>query len=164
MVQKLGGVLMSQMHYFMSLAISEASKAANTCEVPIGAVVVKDGKVISKAHNMREGSNQVAAHAEMLAIEQACNLLKSWRLENCDIYVTMEPCPMCAGAILQARIRNVYFGCYDKKAGAFGTIADLSTLAFNHNTRVYGGILEDECRNLIRSFFEMLRKQSENKA
>ena len=152
---------MSQMHYFMNLAICEASKAAEASEVPVGAVVVREGKVVSKAHNMREGSNKVAAHAEMLAIEQACSILKRWRLDDCDIYVTMEPCPMCAGAILQARIRNVYFGCYDKKAGAFGTLADLSSFPFNHNTRVYGGILEDECKRQVRSFFESLRKQAE---
>lgn len=148
---------MSAIHYYMNMAIKEANKAATLSEVPIGAVIVKDEKVIAKAHNMREQSSQVSAHAEMLALEKACKLLKSWRLENCDIYITMEPCPMCAGAILQARIRNVYFGCYDKKAGAFGTVADLSSFPFNHKTCIYGGILEDRCKNLVHSFFSKLR-------
>jgi tRNA(adenine34) deaminase len=137
----------------MRHAILQAENAMAVGEVPIGAVVVKNGIVISAAQNFREAENQVTAHAEILAIEIACQAVGSWRLEGCDIFVTMEPCPMCAGAIIQARIRNVYFGCYDKKAGAFGSITDLSTLKWTHKPNIYGGILEDKCSILVKDFF-----------
>lgn len=143
----------------MRLAIKQAELAMNAQEVPVGAVVAKNHKVISVAHNMRETRNQAASHAEMVAIETACAEFGSWRLDECDIFVTMEPCPMCAGAIIQARIRNVYFGCYDKKTGAFGSVVDLSNFKWTHNPVVYGGIMEEECSVLTKKFFSEIREK-----
>lgn len=142
----------------MCLAIEQAEIAMIKGEVPVGASIVKNGTVIAVAHNLREKSNQIASHAEMIAIEKACTVLGEWRLDGCDMFVTMEPCPMCAGAIIQARIRNVYFGCYDKKAGAFGSVVDLSTFIWSHNPNIYGGIMEEECSNLPKRFFANIRK------
>jgi len=141
----------------MRHAISQAEKAMAVGEVPVGAVIVKNNIIIAEAYNMRETHNQAASHAEMLAIEKACMAIGSWRLDECDVFVTMEPCPMCAGAIIQARIRNVYFGCYDKKAGAFGTVADLSTFRWTHKPSIYGGIMEEECSVLPKKFFSSSR-------
>ncbi len=142
---------------FMRLAWKEAEKAMEIGEVPVGCVVVRDGEVVSAAHNLREHHRQTDAHAEMLAIKAACERLDSWQLGGCDLYVTMEPCPMCAGAIIQSRIRNVYFGCYDKKAGAFGSVTDLATCNWTHKPGVYGGIMEDACSVLPKQFFAKLR-------
>jgi len=144
---------------YMKLAVLQAKKAADAAEIPVGAVIVKDGAVIAQACNMRESLRQTYAHAEMLAIEAACEKLQSWRLYGCDMYVTLEPCPMCAGAIIQAKIKSVYFGCYDKKAGAFGTVVDLSTVGLNHNLQIYGGISEDLCKPLIENFFAAIRQK-----
>ena len=141
---------------FMNKAIELAKKASDIGEIPVGAVIVKDGKVIASAYNTRESDRDATAHAEILAIKKACEVLGSWRLDGCDIYVTVEPCPMCAGAILQSRIRRVYFGCFEKETGFFGGKFDISTL-FDGKCEVYGGICEDECRKIMKDFFESIR-------
>ena len=146
------------MEKFIKSALKEAQKSFDKDEVPIGAVVVKDGKILSRAYNTRNASQNAINHAEILAISKACKKLKSWRLEGCDIYVTLEPCPMCAGAILNARIKNLYFGAYDKtsKTNILQTIMQDDRL--NHKTTVVGGILEQECSKLLTDFFEAKRK------
>ncbi len=150
---------MEQKEKFMKEAIKEAKKAYDKNEVPIGAVIVKDNKVIARAHNLRECKNQAIAHAEIFAIEKACKKLKAWRLENCDMYVTLEPCPMCAGAILNARINNLYIGAMEPKFGAVGSKFNLfNDFVFNHNVNVETGILADESLKLIQEFFKQLRK------
>ena len=147
------------MEKYIKLALEEARKAYKKNEVPIGAVVVKDGKIISCAYNLRESKRNALYHAEILAIKRACRKLKSWRLVDCDLYVTLEPCPMCAGAIMQARISNLYFGAYDPKGGACGSVMNiLEADKFNHNVNVVGGILQDECGGIIRKFFRERRK------
>lgn len=134
---------------YMNVAISEAKKALENGEIPVGAVIVKDNIVIAKAHNTREESQDALAHAEVNAIKKACEYLNNWRLENCDMYVTMEPCPMCCGAILQSRIKNVYYGAYSKDNGCMGTVVNLPKLLKNSSLTVYGGIMEDECTALL---------------
>ena len=141
----------------MKMAYNEAVKAFNKEEIPVGCVIVKDDLVIARAHNLREIKNQVMAHAEMLAITKANKKLNSWRLDDCDIYVTLEPCPMCLGAIIQSRIKNLYFGAYDKKGGACGSVLDLTNYSFNHKVNVTGGIFEKECSELLSNFFKNLR-------
>ena len=141
----------------MKMAYNEAKKAFDKEEIPVGCVIVKDNIVIAKAYNLREIKNQVMAHAEMLAITKANKKLGSWRLDDCDIYVTLEPCPMCLGAIIQARIKNLYFGAYDKKGGACGSVVNLANYPFNHKVNVVGGIYGDECSKLISDFFKTLR-------
>ena len=144
---------------FMREALKEAHKAFDKAEVPIGAVIVRDGKVIARGHNLREVKNQACAHAEILAIEKACKKLKAWRLENCDMYVTLEPCAMCAGAILNARIKNLYIGAMEPKFGAVGSKLNLfKDFVFNHTVNVETGILEAECVQLLQEFFRKLRK------
>ena len=139
---------------FMDLAIKEAKKAELKDEVPIGAVVVKDGKVIARAHNLMEKTQLATAHAEINAIEKACTVLGDWRLDGCEMYVTLEPCPMCAGAILNARISKVYFGAYEVKSGALlSNFKMLFVNSLNHKGEVEGGILLDECKTLLKDFF-----------
>ncbi|MGI6622717.1 MAG: nucleoside deaminase [Acetivibrionales bacterium] len=143
---------------YMMQAIIEARKAFELGEVPVGAVIVCDGKIIARAYNLRETSNQAIAHAETLAIQKACSKMGSWRLDDCDLYVTLEPCPMCAGAIINARIKSVYFGAYDSKGGACGSVVDLFKKgSFNHSPIVYSGIMEEECETLLKEFFSKLR-------
>ena len=142
---------------YMEMAYNEAVKAFNKNEIPVGCVIVKDDLVIAKAHNLREINNLVTSHAEILAITKANKKLSSWRLDDCDIYVTLEPCAMCSGAIIQARIKNLYFGAYDPKSGACGSVLNLFDYKFNHEVNVEGGILEEKCSNLISSFFKTLR-------
>ena len=142
---------------YMKIAYNEAVKAFNKNEIPVGCVIVKSDVVIAKAHNLREIKNMVNAHAEMLAISKANKKLNSWRLDDCDIYVTLEPCPMCYGAIIQARVKNLYFGAYDKKGGACGSVLNLGDYKFNHTVNVVGGIYEKECSELISKFFKTLR-------
>ena len=155
---------MSYNEKFMKLAIAEAKKAEKKGECPIGAVIVYDDKVVSKAHNLRETKQLTVSHAELLAIEKANKKSGSWRLEDCDLYVTLEPCPMCGGAIIQSRIKNVYFGAFDKKAGAAGSVCDLFLPGmFNHNVSVTGGVLKDECSALLTDFFKALRKSRKKK-
>lgn len=143
---------------YMQIALREAKKSFNLNEVPIGAVIVKDDIIIAKAHNTRNKTQNAINHAEILAISKACKKLKSWRLEDCDIYVTLEPCPMCAGAILNARIKNLYFGAYDKtsKTNILNLIMQDDRL--NHKTYVKGGILEQTCSELLTNFFKAKRK------
>lgn len=138
---------------YMDIALSEAKKALEMGEIPVGAVIVKDNIVIAKAHNTRESENNALAHAEISAINEACNVTKNWRLEDCDLYVTLEPCPMCTGAILQSRIKNVYFGAYSTDNGCMGTVINLPKLLKNNSLTVYGGIMEDQCSKLIKDFF-----------
>lgn len=145
---------------FMKEAIKLAEKAALVGEVPVGAVVVRDEEIIARASNRRIGSQKTAAHAEMIAIKMANKKLGTWILEDCDIYVTLEPCPMCAGAIMQARMRKVYFGAFDKKAGALGSVLNLYEHAgFNHYPEAEGAVLERECSELLTGFFKKLRNK-----
>ena len=152
--------------YYMKQAISRAKAAAKVGEVPIGAVLVKDGKVIASGRNMREGKKNALLHAELVAIDRGGKALGAWRLEDCTLYVTMEPCPMCAGAIINSRIKRVVFGCYDKKAGVYGSVMDLQEYPFNHYYDVEGGVMEAECAKLLSDFFAALRvkKQAEKAA
>ena len=139
----------------MSISINEAKKSGR--DVPVGAVVVKNGDVIATAHNERELDNDVTSHAEILSIRKAEQVLGNWRLDDCDLYVTLEPCPMCGWAILQSRIKNVYFGSYDTNYGAFFSKVDLRKFS-TFTPNVYGGIMEKECDELLNSFFTDLRK------
>ena len=139
---------------FMSIAIEEANVALKKGEVPVGAVIVKDGKVVAKAHNLRETLKNPLAHAEIIAINEACKILGDWRLTECSMYVTLEPCPMCTGAILQSRLKDVYFGAFSKDNGCMGTVVNLPAQLKNFSITTYGGIMEDQCAKLISSFFE----------
>jgi tRNA(adenine34) deaminase len=142
----------------MKKALEEAQKAFLKDEVPVGAVIVRNGEIIATAHNCREISKDATAHAEMLAIREACEVLESWRLTGCDMYVTLEPCAMCSGAILQARIERLYIGAMDPKGGAAGSVLDLfEDYHFNHKTEVVKGILEVECSEVLKDFFKKKR-------
>ncbi len=144
---------------FMKMALDKAHIAYKKGEAPVGAVIVKDGVVVARAYNKREMLKDPTAHAEVLVIKKASRKLGSWRLNGCDLYVTLEPCPMCAGAIIQARLSNVYFGARDLKAGAVGTVINLFEIErFNHKVRFFGGILENECSEILTKFFSMLRE------
>lgn len=145
---------------WMKAAIEQAKKAASKDEVPIGCVIVKDDNIIARAYNQREKKQESIAHAEILAIQKACKKLNSWRLEDCDLYVTLEPCPMCSGAVIQSRIRNVVFGAYDPKGGCMGSnmnILDIS--GFNHYPTIRGGVRKEECGQLLKDFFKEKRKK-----
>lgn len=141
----------------MNEALKEARKAAKKNEVPIGAVIVYNDKIIARAHNLRVQKEETIAHAEILAITKANKYLKSWRLEDCDIYVTLEPCAMCAGAIMQARMRAIYFAASDVKQGALGGNFDLYQERFNHTIMINRGILKEEAEELLQDFFKTLR-------
>jgi tRNA(adenine34) deaminase len=146
--------------YFMQLAIEEAKKAEVIQEVPIGAVIVLDGEVISVAHNLRETEQRSIAHAELLAIDEACKKLGTWRLEDATLYVTLEPCPMCAGGIVLSRVKRVVYGASDPKGGCAGTLMNLLTdERFNHQCEVAAGVLEGECGTLLTNFFRELRNK-----
>lgn len=149
--------------YYMKLALTEAKKAFELGEVPVGAVIVQDDIVISSAYNLREIEKMATAHAEILAIQKACKNLGGWRLPRCTLYVTLEPCPMCAGAIINSRIDRVVFGAYDFKAGSCDSIVNLFDIDYNHKPIVIGGVLEDECVDLLKSFFKTLRENKKNK-
>ena len=145
---------------YMRAAIKEAYKAELKDEVPIGAVIVCDGKIIARAHNTRQTKQISTHHAEILCIEKACRKLNSWRLEGCDLYVTLEPCPMCAGAIQQSRIRKVVFGAYDPKGGFFGSNFNINEVkGLNHYPEVEGGILKEETAQLLKDFFKKKRER-----
>lgn len=149
---------------FMQQAIEEARKAQVIGEVPIGAIIVKDGQIIARAHNLRETDQLSTAHAELLAIHQANKAVGSWRLEECTLYVTLEPCPMCAGAIVQSRIPTVVYGAKDPKGGCCGTIYNLlEEVKFNHQCKVISGVLEEECGQLLTQFFKELRQKKKQK-
>ena len=141
----------------MKLAIAEAQKAAEKGEVPVGAVIVKNGEVIAAGHNLREEKQNALSHAEIEAINLACQQLGSWRLDDCELYVTLEPCPMCTGAIINARIKTVIFGAYDSKMGCMDSVINLCDYPFNHHPEIYGGIMEDECLAVLQNFFKKLR-------
>ena len=139
---------------FMLKALDKAKKSGK--DIPIGAVIVKDGKIIAKAANEREKNQYTFAHAEMVAIKKANEKLKNWRLNDCELYVTLEPCPMCASAVLQARISKVYFGAYDVLNGAFGSKCDMRAI-MGYNAEVKGGIMEEECVKILKDYFEGIR-------
>ena len=141
----------------MEEALKEAKKAYEKDEVPVGAVIVKDGKIISRAHNLRESKKMATAHAEILAIEKASKKMNSWRLVDCDMYVTLEPCTMCMGAIISSRIKNLYIGALDNKTGACGSFVDLSMYKYNHTVNIYKGILLEKCEYILKDFFKKLR-------
>jgi tRNA(adenine34) deaminase len=143
---------------FMRGALQEAKKAALKGEVPIGAVIVKDGKIIARGHNQREQNQSVLAHAELIAIKKAEKRLGSWRLEDCSLYVTIEPCPMCAGAIIQSRIKRVVYGAREPKFGAHESIVRLFGHPFNHHVDVVGGVLKEKASELMKDFFRTLRE------
>lgn len=144
---------------YMQEAIKEAKKAYKKLEVPVGAVIVKDGEIIARAHNLKETKNDTTKHAEILAIQQASKKLKSWRLIDCEMYITLEPCTMCAGAIINSRIKKIYVGAMDEKTGAVGSKLNLfKDYTFNHNVEVETGILKEECENILKEFFKDLRK------
>ncbi len=150
---------MNQDQLFMKEALLEAQKAFLLDEVPIGAVIVQDGIVIARGHNLRETGKNAAAHAELLAINEACSSLGGWRLPRCTLYVTLEPCPMCAGAMINARIDRVVFGAYDPKAGSCGSLVNLFDLPYNHRPFCEGGVLETECAGILSEFFRQLRQK-----
>ena len=142
----------------MKLALEMAKKAEKKDEVPIGAVIVLNGKVIAKAYNKKESKNLATAHAEILAINKASKKLKSWRLDGAELYVTLEPCPMCAGAITNARIKKVYFGAYEPKSGsAVSKFNILTESGLNHVTEYEGGVMEEECSSIIKNYFKKKR-------
>ena len=146
---------------WMRLALSLAQNAASLGEVPVGAVIVADGKLLATGFNLREILKKSTGHAELLAIEEACRILSSWRLATCSLYVSLEPCLMCAGAIYQSRIQKVYFGAYDPKGGALGSLYQLhQDKRLNHRYQVLGGLLEAECSTLLSSFFAKKRLQN----
>jgi tRNA(adenine34) deaminase len=144
---------------FMKEAIIEAKKAEGKEEVPIGAVIVLNGEIIARAHNLRECEQNAIAHAELLAIDQACKKTKSWRLENAELYVTLEPCAMCSGAIILSRIKRVIYGARDPKGGCAGTLMNLlQDERFNHKSEITSGVLEEECSVLLSDFFKRIRE------
>lgn len=144
---------------FMLQALKQAGFAREIDEVPVGCVIVKDEKIIARAFNKRETTNQVSSHAEMNAITKACKKLKSWRLEGCEIFITLEPCMMCIGAIIQSRIKHIYYGANDYKGGALGSsINALEAKNINHHPEVTGGILKEECSKILSDYFKNKRK------
>ena len=147
----------------MKEALKEAKKALEKEEVPVGAVIVKDGKIIARAHNVKEGKNDATCHAEILAIQKACKKLNSWRLLDCEMYVTLEPCSMCAGALINSRIKKLYIGTLDEKTGACGSVLNLlGDYKFNHKIEVEKYILKEECEALLKDFFKFLRERNKN--
>ena len=146
--------------YYMRAAIEEAKRAEVKGEVPIGAVVVFEGEIVGKGHNLRETTQNAVTHAEMMAIQEACQTIGSWRLEKCDMFVTLEPCVMCSGAIVLSRIEQVYYGAVDAKGGATESLYELlSDQRLNHQVSLERGVLEEECGQLLKNFFKTLREQ-----
>ncbi|NCC86997.1 MAG: nucleoside deaminase [Clostridia bacterium] len=143
--------------YFMGQAMALAQQAADEGEVPVGAIVVKDGEIVGRGHNRRETTKNALAHAELEAINDACKTLGGWRLFACDLYVTLEPCPMCAGAIINSRIKRLVYGADDPKAGSAGSVINLFDLPYNHRPMIEGGVLKDECSKILTDFFKRLR-------
>lgn len=142
---------------FMLRALELAREAAEQGEVPVGAVVVRDGVIIGEGRNRRESEQNALGHAEMEAISQACRAVGSWRLTECQLYVTLEPCPMCTGAVINSHIKTVVYGAEDERAGCCGTAMDLFSLPYSHRPELYRGFCEEECRRLLREFFQKLR-------
>ncbi len=144
---------------FMKEALKEAKKAYKKLEVPVGAIIVKNGEIIARAHNQKETKLDTTKHAEILAIQKASKKLNSWRLLDCEMYITLEPCTMCAGAIINSRIKKIYIGTMDEKTGAAGSKLNLfKDYTFNHNVEVETGIMQKECKELLQQFFKELRK------
>lgn len=144
---------------YMKAALKLAQKAADEGEVPVGAVVVCEGKIVGRGRNRRETKKNAIHHAEIEAIEKACKKLGGWRLHKCDLYVTLEPCLMCTGAIINARIKTLYYGAKDEKAGSCGTLVNLFDLPYNHKPEVISGVMEEECANILKKFFKDLRER-----
>lgn len=150
--------------YFMKEAIKEAKKAYQKNEVPVGAVVVKNNEIVARGHNIKETKKDTTKHAEIIAIQKASKKMNAWRLEDCTMYVTLEPCTMCAGAIIQARLKRLIIGTMDKKTGACGSVLNLiDDYEFNHKVELETGIMETECRQIMKDFFKELRKIKKNK-
>lgn len=149
---------------YMRLALKEAQKGYEKDEVPVGAIIVKDNKIIAKAYNQKEEKTDTTKHAEIIAIQKASKKLNNWRLEDCSMYVTLEPCTMCTGAIINSRIKNLYIGAMDEKTGACGSVLNIvEDYKFNHVVNVYRDILTEECKQILQSFFKDLRKRKEKK-
>ena len=150
---------MKEQEKFMKEALKEAQKAYEKLEIPVGAVIVKDGKIIARAHNQKETKFDTTCHAEISAIQKASKKIKSWRLLDCEMYVTLEPCSMCAGAIINSRIKKIYIGTMDKKTGAVGSVLNLfKDYTFNHKVEYETGVMQQQCEDIIKSFFKELRK------
>lgn len=145
--------------FFMKEALKEAKKAYKKEEIPVGAVIVKNGQIIGRGHNLKETKKNTIKHAEIIAIENASKNLKAWRLEDCEMYVTLEPCTMCAGAIINARINKVYIGTEDAKTGACGSVLNIFEYPFNHKVEIEKNIMKQECEKIIKDFFVELRKK-----
>ena len=144
---------------FMKEALKEAKKAYDKLEIPVGAVIVKDGKIVARAHNSKEGKQDTTKHAEIIAIQKASKKLQNWRLNDCEMYVTLEPCPMCSGALIQSRIKKVYIGTMDEKTGACGSVLNLlEDYKFNHMVDIEKEICKEECEKILKDFFRELRK------
>ena len=151
---------MENKEHYMKQAIKEAEKAYKKLEVPVGAIIVKDGKIIARAHNQKETKYDTTKHAEILAIQKASKKLEAWRLLDCEMYVTLEPCSMCAGAIINSRIKKVYIGAVDEKTGAVGSVLNLlEDYTFNHKVEVETGILKEDCEKILQDFFKELRNK-----
>ena len=148
---------------FMKEALNEAQKAYDKEEIPVGAVIVKDGKIIARAHNLRESKCSSIAHAEILAIEKANKKIGAWRLENTEMYITLEPCMMCMGAIINTRIKKLYIGTMDPKTGACSSVINIDDYKFNHVVEIETGILKKECEYILKDFFKMLRQKKRRK-
>ena len=152
-------MIKNEQEHFMKEALKEAKKAYEKLEVPVGAVIVKDGKIIARAHNLKETKYDTTKHAEILAIQKASKKLKSWRLTDCEMYITLEPCSMCAGALINSRIKKIYIGSLDNKTGAAGSVLNLfDDYTFNHKVEVEKGIMVEQCETILKDFFKMLRK------
>ena len=150
---------MEEKEKFMKEALKEAKKAYKKMEVPVGAIIVKDNKIIARAHNLKETKFDTTKHAEILAIQKASKKLNSWRLIDCEMYVTLEPCPMCAGALINCKIKKIYIGSEDEKTGAVGSVLNLlEDYTFNHKVEIEKGVLKEECESILKDFFKELRK------
>lgn len=153
---------MNDNEFYMRKALELAEKAFEENEVPIGAVVVRNGEIVGTGYNKRDSQKNAMLHAETIAIYNACEKLGGWRLWECDLYVTLEPCPMCSGAIINSRIRNVYYGAKNPKAGACGSVVNLFDYPFNHKPNITSGLLEDECSKIMTEFFLKVRERRKN--
>ena len=155
---------MQEKEKFMKEALKEAKKAYIKEEIPVGAIIVKDNKIIARAYNKKEEKMDTTKHAEIIAIQKASKRLKAWRLTDCDMYVTLEPCSMCAGALIQSRIRKVYIGTEDKKTGACGSVLNLlEDYKFNHKVEIERNVCKDKCESIIKKFFKELREKKKHK-
>lgn len=148
---------MKQEEFFMKEALKEAKKAYKKEEIPVGAIIVKNGEIISRGHNLKESKLNTLKHAELIAIERASKQLKGWRLEDCEMYVTLEPCAMCSGALINSRIKKVWIGTMDEKTGTCGSVLNLLEYPFNHKVEIETGILQSECEKILKEFFKELR-------